>query len=238
MLLENKGGKYLLYALGEILLVVIGILLALQVNTWNEDRKEAKQLRVALQSIHNDIVQDSLLIHDNLPPLRERSQFNQTLLRKAYASETTLDTLVKIMKEDFPIYWISSLPFNQNTFENLKSTGAFEILPPGLKASLSDYYTTIVDYQKMAALHTDQYRTHLDEFVQHYNIIGRIHDPNYRDSYLFNANWKNIDPDHFVPRVAVVLGAYNVMYSREVGRLERMQLQIRSVIDGLTPYLD
>ncbi len=39
MLTENKFIKYLIYAIGEILLVVIGILIALQVNNWNEERK-------------------------------------------------------------------------------------------------------------------------------------------------------------------------------------------------------
>ena len=39
LLTENKISKYLLYAIGEIILVVIGILIALQVNNWNEDRK-------------------------------------------------------------------------------------------------------------------------------------------------------------------------------------------------------
>jgi len=37
--MENKTGKYLKYAIGEIVLVVIGILIALQINTWNEERK-------------------------------------------------------------------------------------------------------------------------------------------------------------------------------------------------------
>lgn len=40
LLMENKTGKYLKYAIGEILLVVIGILIALQANNWNEDRKD------------------------------------------------------------------------------------------------------------------------------------------------------------------------------------------------------
>ena len=39
---ENKFSKYLLYAIGEIILVVIGILIALQINNWNENRKEIK----------------------------------------------------------------------------------------------------------------------------------------------------------------------------------------------------
>ncbi len=41
-LTENKFSKYLIYSIGEIFLVVIGILIALQVNNLNEDRKERK----------------------------------------------------------------------------------------------------------------------------------------------------------------------------------------------------
>ena len=41
---DKSTSKYLLYALGEILLVVIGILIALQVNNWNEERKIAKEI--------------------------------------------------------------------------------------------------------------------------------------------------------------------------------------------------
>ena len=43
LLTENKFSKYLLYAIGEIALVMIGILLALQVNNWNEDQKIKRQ---------------------------------------------------------------------------------------------------------------------------------------------------------------------------------------------------
>ena len=39
MLSEGKTGKYLKYAIGEIVLVVIGILIALQINNWNESKK-------------------------------------------------------------------------------------------------------------------------------------------------------------------------------------------------------
>ncbi|MFT7036546.1 MAG: hypothetical protein ACJA2S_005078, partial [Cyclobacteriaceae bacterium] len=42
LLSENKFSKYLVYAIGEIILVVIGIIIALQLNEWNDNRKDKK----------------------------------------------------------------------------------------------------------------------------------------------------------------------------------------------------
>lgn len=47
--------SYLLYALGEIILVVIGILIALQINNWNEFQKDRKREKMYLQSLHSDL---------------------------------------------------------------------------------------------------------------------------------------------------------------------------------------
>ncbi|NJN49867.1 MAG: hypothetical protein HC798_00105 [Polaribacter sp.] len=60
--MENKTSKYLKYAIGEIVLVVIGILIALQINNWNEERKnktEEKQVLSSLLANLKDIHQQS-----------------------------------------------------------------------------------------------------------------------------------------------------------------------------------
>ena len=54
LLNENKFSKYLIYAIGEIILVVIGILIALAVNTQNEQRKEIKQEQIILKQLNDD----------------------------------------------------------------------------------------------------------------------------------------------------------------------------------------
>ena len=48
--MENKTGKYFKYAIGEIILVVIGILIALQINNWNESKKSS---RIELEFLKN-----------------------------------------------------------------------------------------------------------------------------------------------------------------------------------------
>jgi len=58
LLRENKIGSYLKYAIGEILLVVIGILIALQVNNWNEERKNKQDILTIFSDIQEDLLND------------------------------------------------------------------------------------------------------------------------------------------------------------------------------------
>ena len=54
---KNKTGKYLKYAIGEILLVMVGILLALQVSNWNQNRNQLKQEHKILLSLKADFLE-------------------------------------------------------------------------------------------------------------------------------------------------------------------------------------
>ncbi|MCB0606018.1 MAG: hypothetical protein KDC25_14205, partial [Saprospiraceae bacterium] len=65
LLTENKFSKYLIYAIGEIVLVVIGILIALGINNWNEQRKnriaEIKLYETIIKSLESDF--DDVEVH-------------------------------------------------------------------------------------------------------------------------------------------------------------------------------
>ena len=60
---KNKTGKYFKYAIGEIVLVVIGILIALQINNWNEQRKQNSQERYILNQLKVEFEADSIKIN-------------------------------------------------------------------------------------------------------------------------------------------------------------------------------
>ena len=72
LIMKNNTGKYLKYALGEILLVMIGILLALQVNNWNEQRKDLLEEQKILAQLkieyEKNLLQldEKMSMHDNI----------------------------------------------------------------------------------------------------------------------------------------------------------------------------
>ena len=66
LLSEGKTGKYFKYAIGEIVLVVIGILIALQINNWNENTKKETLKDEYKIALINDYTKDTIQINDRL----------------------------------------------------------------------------------------------------------------------------------------------------------------------------
>jgi len=60
MLEQSKIKSYFVYAIGEIVLVVIGILIALQINNWNENRKQQSEFNNILKTIYKDLKTDTI----------------------------------------------------------------------------------------------------------------------------------------------------------------------------------
>tara|TARA_R110001632_G_C11330910_1_gene416512 strand:+ start:1142 stop:1828 length:687 start_codon:yes stop_codon:yes gene_type:complete len=109
---KNKTGKYLKYALGEILLVMVGILLALQVNNWNEQRKNSALEKNYLKDVHLEFKANKI-------------QFEKTL--NTYHEQLTLsDSLSKmfpITDENWPsLYSNYNRVFRRSSFDPSSSS--------------------------------------------------------------------------------------------------------------------
>jgi hypothetical protein len=72
MLMENKTGTYFKYAIGEIVLVVIGILIALSINNWNETNKNEREQIVFLNNLKNDLKNDLIQLDQILKLQKEK----------------------------------------------------------------------------------------------------------------------------------------------------------------------
>src|SRR5210317_368794 len=84
LIMENKTGKYLKYAIGEIVLVVIGILIALQINNWNEQRKERIQEKIFLKRFEVEL-------NTNLENILNAISLNKSRIQRAEFLSRTID---------------------------------------------------------------------------------------------------------------------------------------------------
>jgi len=94
LLQEGSFQKYLLYAAGEILLVMIGILLALQVNNWNENRQNRKVEKEILTNIRAGLITDfEKTISSNIKAASEKATLAHALLNAAETDAILPDSL-------------------------------------------------------------------------------------------------------------------------------------------------
>ncbi|UCD60435.1 MAG: hypothetical protein JSV59_11175 [Flavobacteriaceae bacterium] len=136
---DNKPLKYMKYAIGEILLVVIGILIALQVNNWNEDRKsEILEIKV-LKRLRQDLVADTLYLNDRLQRTINLRAEQYEFVHEIYNTQKSEKEFRKVLGLQ---NWDSdNLVMQISTYEELKSSGQINILEnEGLKIQVIDLY--------------------------------------------------------------------------------------------------
>ncbi len=146
LLSESKFSKYLIYAVGEILLVVIGILIALQINNWNENKKERilenNLINKISINIDDDIneYQKILLAEDN-----RRAKIDSFLIIVRNPLEFKTSDLDKLYKS---LWFFERFTPNKSALTNLISSGKINIIQnENLLENILDYYKTI-DEQK------------------------------------------------------------------------------------------
>ncbi len=149
LILQDNVRRYLLYALGEILLVVIGILIALQVNNWNEERKIISQKNSVLLNVKSELLKDLEQIQLVQTDLREKNSNGMYLLSyfnsKKDASAFDLNRLRRGFMDTNDI---SEFFPNQLGYRELVSTGlANRIEDDSLKTLMFNYYETSVREQ-------------------------------------------------------------------------------------------
>ena len=148
LLMENKTSKYFKYAIGEIILVVIGILIALQVNNWNNN----KQLEEVQIKYLNEIVTN---LQADLMDIRFNINFNETRLN---SSKVVLENLKNdaVYSDTLDVYYGSLLyttrsVVNYSAYETLKFKGLEIITNDNLRKSISKLYSfnyqNVVDFE-------------------------------------------------------------------------------------------
>lgn len=131
---ENKVGNYLKYAIGEIFLVVIGILIALSINNWNEDRKRnLQEIRLAIQLLE-DARADSVFFESRLDNKNRREIIYDNLLNLSKGLH--VDSISTLQVTENPFF--QRLAHQSNLIKNNPNAYDF-ISPSNIKSALREY---------------------------------------------------------------------------------------------------
>ncbi len=180
---ENKVGRYLRYAVGEILLVVIGILIALQINNRNEVLKARKYEITMLTEIRNQLSSD-LKWFDYLANIRlaETDSFNNVLLDLYLKKEPVQDSIlqdISILNQGY-LFQYSSGPY-----EALKSSGLDKISSDTIRNALANLYDFRLPWTESALEKVNEDWTKQRDYF--YSLVERK--PYYDQNQQINLHW-------------------------------------------------
>jgi len=166
LLMENKTSKYFKYAIGEIVLVVIGILIALQINNWNESQKALKKEKIYLVKLSQNIKDDISLLEDIIKTdsiiINDLKKLSEEILTATSIQDINLKTNSRFRY----------LLFNPNktTLDNIISSGQIEIIRnDSIVESLLKYYKSVTKYREGIDESLKNYSRDIENFFMNFD---------------------------------------------------------------------
>ena len=163
-------GKYFKYAIGEIILVVIGILIALQINNWNENRKDQIKLTSYRNALRAELYKEKQQIQEFLESVTSERQIFADFKKRILKSEAPLDTVFQIARYDFTPITPRIGNFNNNTYSVMLTTGEIDLFNTEIKDKLYSFYKN----EKETGISMDEawenYRDVITDFTKFYPV--------------------------------------------------------------------
>ena len=191
---ENKTGRYFKYAIGEIILVVFGILIALQINTWNENRKDINLKSTYVNRLINDLQKDSLILKN----ITERVTKRQLIIKNfmnSFDLENQDSSRINILEKYFTLGWGSaSFSSQKNTYLDLSQTGNMSLFKDtNIREKILNYYSLVSDYMENRIIN--------ENWVLPIDVTITQQTPALKFSQKTKALYKNEDIDDSVEEI-------------------------------------
>lgn len=174
LLSEMKFSNYLVYAIGEIILVVIGILIALQINNWNEGRKKRVQEVTILKNIQQDLLLDTLDISVAIILNKRFFKEEKALLSYLYSDDTIPTTSIDYNNAlSSPTVAI----IHQSSFNNLQNNDLGIVTNNNLKKQITRHYDFFVKMVLITVNELEPYNTYsakLPYFLKYFKAIDKM----------------------------------------------------------------
>ena len=235
LLAEGKTTKYFKYAIGEIILVVIGILIALQINNWNENRKTEYKIKNTLEALRSDLIQDTLLITEIKPFINEQYKLNESFRTRVAGQNATIDTLIHIMQREFNPNWKDQIIYNKNAYHSLNENSLIENISNPLKTNIKNFYNKKSSLQSRVQKTTNDYREKITSYVNTYTFGSTpIHD---QGKLIDSLVWTNINYSHLAATFQGISNFKRILFTETTEELNYSLINSRNLIEQINNYL-
>ena len=164
LLEENKLNGYLKYGLGEIVLVVIGILIALQINNWNIERKLDITRTQYLDALITELAEDTVQLNESIEWTVSDSRKLWELRDRMKKNDFNLDSIYSVAQFEFDGSIRGANFYNNSTLISLRSTGDLKLFPISIRDKLLRLIKAQENQMDITKSATEAYTRHLFEY--------------------------------------------------------------------------
>jgi len=203
LLSEGKTEKYLKYAIGEIFLVVIGILIAVQINSWHTALKKEELKTTYTSNLINDLTKDTIQLKARIRNNEDRFLKRIDSLKVIIADETTTVNDIKSMGKKLGVSGLRTLnTYNNNTFNILISSGNIDLFD-------EDVIQKIMQLNRLQNFQTDVANGNRESYFSLYSNYLQRYLGNYNEvnEAINNEVWDNVDA---MEHACIYINAINI----------------------------
>ena len=230
LIAENKTSKYFKYAIGEIILVVIGILIALQINNWNEAKDRKEKLISIYKSVYADIKNDLTDLND----LKAFYMKKKPVFEKVLKDSTTADLLDQGLSRLLGNGWNTTLnksgvnqlkELDTKDSLTLKAINIYDLLEVELISREKNFNEVVIEHSKYVRDNYNWYPEWISKTIMKDNSSAELQDyfvnsDDYRNKVIYGYQ-QLYNGENYIPTI-----------NKFIAQLNELEIELEKFLNG------
>ena len=227
---QNQMGKYFKYAIGEILLVVIGILIALQINSWNETKDRKEKLISIYKSVYADIKNDLTDLND----LKAFYMKKKPVFEKVLKDSATADLLDQGLSRLLGNGWNTTLnksgvnqlkELDTKDSLTLKTINIYDLLEVELISREKNFNEVVIEHSKYVRDNYNWYPEWISKTIMKDNSSEELQDyfvnsDDYRNKVIYGYQ-QLYNSENYIPTI-----------NKFITQLKELEIELEKFLNG------
>ncbi len=209
---KNKTGKYFKYAIGEIILVVIGILIALQINTWKTEYENKKVVIKNCKTLIKNLEKDSVYMTNVLQAMKSQNDKLLDFEQRLSEITATIDTVIKIARYEFePVVQTIEFP-NENEYNTMIISGEINLFDREITQDIYDLYSQHQFLDKVSQENFELFVRAVETFNNNYSLDSSI---TTIKGHLQDELWQDVNAKDLIAKFDKILLSKRIQFGRQ-----------------------